>query len=50
MLKVIKTRLYPNNQQQEALSQSFGNARWLWNYCPNLINQTYKETSKGLSG
>ncbi len=50
MLKVIKIRLYPNNQQQEALSQSFGNCRWLWNYCLNLMNQTYKDTGKGLSG
>lgn len=50
MLKVVKVRLYPNNQQQEALSQSFGNCRWLWNYCLNLMNATYKETGKGLSG
>ena len=50
MLKVVKVRLYPNNQQQEALSQSFGNCRWLWNYCLNLMNQTYKDTGKGLSG
>ena len=50
MLTVVKVRLYPNNQQQEALSQSFGNCRWLWNYCLNLMNQTYKDTGKGLSG
>jgi putative transposase len=50
MLKVVKVRLYPNSQQQEALSQSFGNCRWLWNYCLSLMNQTYKETGKGLSG
>jgi putative transposase len=50
MLKVVKVRLYPNSQQQEALSQSFGNCRWLWNYCLNLMNKTYKETGKGLSG
>jgi putative transposase len=50
MLKVVKVRLYPNSQQQEALSQSFGNCRWLWNYCLNLMNETYKETGKGLSG
>jgi putative transposase len=50
MLKVVKVRLYPNSQQQEALSQSFGNCRWLWNYCLNLMNQTYKDTGKGLSG
>ncbi len=50
MLQVVKIRLYPNNQQQQALSQSFGNCRWLWNYCLNLINQTYIDTGKGLSG
>ena len=50
MLKVVKVRLYPSTQQQQLLEQSFGNCRWLWNYCLNLINQTYKETGKGLSG
>ena len=50
MLQVVKVRLYPNNQQQQALSQSFGNCRWLWNYCLNLINQTYVDTGLGLSG
>ena len=50
MFKVVKIRLYPDSQQQEALSQSFGNCRWLWNYCLNLMNQTYQDTGKGLSG
>jgi putative transposase len=50
MLKVVKVRLYPNRHQQEALSQSFGNCRWLWNHCLNLMNEIYKETGKGLSG
>ncbi len=50
MLRVVKVRLYPNNQQQQALSQAFGNCRWLWNYCLNLMNQTYQDTGKGLSG
>jgi putative transposase len=50
MLKAVKVRLYPNSHQQKALSQSFGNCRWLWNYCLNLMNETYKETGKGLSG
>ncbi len=27
-----------------------GNCRWLWNYCLNLINETYADTGKGLSG
>ena len=50
MLRVIKIRLYPNSQQQEALSQSFGNCRWLWNYCLDLMNQAYQDTGLGLSG
>ena len=49
MLRVVKVRLYPNSQQQQALSQAFGNCRWLWNYCLNLMNQTYIDTGKGLS-
>ena len=50
MLKVVKVRLYPDVQQQQSLAQAFGSCRWLWNYCLNLMNQTYKETGKGLSG
>ena len=50
MLRVVKVRLYPNSQQRTALSQTFGNCRWLWNYCLNLMNQTYQDTGKGLSG
>jgi putative transposase len=50
MLKVVKVRLYPSPQQQQLLEQSFGNCRWLWNFCLNLMNQTYKQTGKGLSG
>ncbi len=50
MLQVVKVRLYPDGQQQQSLGQAFGSCRWLWNYCLNLINQTYKQTGKGLSG
>lgn len=50
MLRVVKVRLYPNIKQQQSLEQSFGNCRWLWNYCLNLMGQTYQETGKGLSG
>jgi len=49
MLKVVKVRLYPNQQQQQSLEQSFGNCRFVWNWGLNQINTTYKETSKGLS-
>ena len=50
MLKVVKVRLYPNKQQQQACHQAFGNCRWLWNTFLNLMNQTYIDTGKGLSG
>ena len=50
MLKVVKIRLYPNTERKQSLEQSFGNARWLWNHCLNLMNQTYVDTGKGLSG
>ncbi len=50
MLKVVKIRLYPNTEQKQSLEQSFGNCRWLYNYCLNLMNQTYIDTGKGLSG
>lgn len=49
MLKGVKVRLYPNNHQKQLLEQSFGNCRWLWNYGLNWLNQTYKDTGKGLS-
>ena len=49
MLKAVKVRLYPDEQQQAHLAQSFGNCRWYWNYALALTQQTYKETGKGLS-
>lgn len=50
MLKIVKVRVYPDVPQQQSLAQAFGSCRWLRNYCLNLMNQTYKETGKGLSG
>lgn len=50
MLRVVKIRLYPDAGQQQSLARAFGSCRWLWNYCLNLTNQTYKDTGKGLSG
>ena len=49
MLKAIKVRLYPNTKQQQHLAQSFGCARWYWNYSLALTQKTYQETGKGLS-
>ncbi len=50
MFKVVKVRLYPDRTQKEQLAKAFGSCRWVWNHFLNLMNQTYKETGKGLSG
>ncbi|MEM7592229.1 MAG: RNA-guided endonuclease TnpB family protein [Cyanobacteria bacterium P01_A01_bin.83] len=49
MLKAVKFRLYPNTEQRTHLAQSFGCARWYWNYSLALTQKTYQETGKGLS-
>ncbi|MBW4460473.1 MAG: transposase [Nodosilinea sp. WJT8-NPBG4] len=49
MRNVAKVRIYPTPEQQQLLTQSFGCARWFWNYALALNNETYKETGKGLS-
>nr|WP_245562027.1 helix-turn-helix domain-containing protein [Stanieria cyanosphaera] len=50
MLKVVKVRLYPDTQQKQQLAKAFGSCRWVWNYFLNLMNETYQDTGKGLSG
>ncbi|MBD2130011.1 transposase [Microcoleus sp. ZQ-A2] len=47
--KVVKVPLYPTSQQVLLLAQSFGCARWWWNFALNKSIETYKETGKGLS-
>ncbi len=46
--KVVQVRLYPSNEQQILLAQTFGCARWWWNYALNKSIEVYKETGKGL--
>jgi len=46
--KVVKVRLYPTDQQCKHLAQSFGCARWWWNYALNKSIEVYQETGKGL--
>ncbi len=46
--KVVKVRLYPTDQQCQHLAQSFGCARWWWNYALNKSIEVYQETGKGL--
>jgi putative transposase len=47
--KVVKVRLYPTPEQKTLLAQSFGCARWWWNYGLNKSIETYKETGKVLN-
>jgi putative transposase len=46
--KAVQVRLYPSKEQQVLLAQTFGSARWWWNYALNKSIETYKETGKGL--
>ena len=46
--KAVQVRLYPSQQQQIQLAQTFGSARWWWNYALNKSIEAYKETGKGL--
>ena len=49
MLRTVKVRLYPRQEQKQALNKAFGSVRWLWNYYLDLTNKTYKDTGKGLN-
>lgn len=49
MLKVVKVRIHPTEQQKVSLLQAFGTTRWVWNHFLSLTNQTYKETGKGIA-
>ena len=49
MLKVVKVRIYPTQQQKISLAKAFGTTRWVWNHFLALTNQTYKETGKGIA-
>jgi putative transposase len=49
MRNVVKVRIYPTTAQQQALSHTFGCARWFWNNSLNETNNLYKGTGKGLS-
>ncbi|MEG4284789.1 RNA-guided endonuclease TnpB family protein [Microcoleus sp. A006_D1] len=49
MLKAVKVRIYPSEEQQSHLAQAFGCVRWVWNQSLATMSQTYKETGKGVS-
>jgi putative transposase len=48
MLTGVKYRIYPTPEQKLHFQNSFGCCRFAWNYALNLVNETYKETGKGL--
>lgn len=49
VLKAVKVRIYPTQEQQSHLAQAFGCVRWVWNQSLATMSQTYKETGKGVS-
>jgi len=44
----FQIRLYPSKDQEILLAQTFGCARWWWNYALNKSIEVYKETGKGI--
>ncbi|HAX77317.1 MAG TPA: transposase [Cyanobacteria bacterium UBA11372] len=49
MLRAVKVRIYPTQQQETHLAQAFGCVRWVWNHSLVTMSQTYKDTGKGIS-
>ncbi|MBU7586339.1 MAG: helix-turn-helix domain-containing protein, partial [Nostoc sp. TH1S01] len=40
--KAIQVRLYPTEEQQTLLAQTFGCSRWWWNFALNKSIETYE--------
>ncbi|MCF2971164.1 helix-turn-helix domain-containing protein [Synechococcus sp. Nb3U1] len=40
MLKAIKVRIYPTDEQSITLAKHFGCTRWLWNHCLSIMTET----------
>lgn len=49
MLDATRIRLYPTDQQGQALAVQFGCARWAWNNALALTGDLYRTTGKGLN-
>ncbi len=49
MKRGYKIRIYPDQQQADALSVQFGLARWVWNHCLAEKSQAWKEEQRSLS-
>ena len=46
--QAVPVRIYPTEKQQTQLAQTFGCARWWWNYDMNKSIEAYQESGKGL--
>ena len=46
--QAVPVRIYPTKKQQTQLAQTFGCARWWWNYAMNKSIEAYQETGKAL--
>jgi putative transposase len=49
MLKAVKVRIYPTDEQVITIAKHFGCTRWLWNRSLAGMTETYKSTGKGVS-
>jgi putative transposase len=49
MLNATRIRLYPTEQQAQALTVQFGCARWVWNEALAKTQELYRATGKGLN-
>ena len=46
--QAVQVSIYPTKKQQTQLAQTFGCARWWWNYAMTKSSEAYQETGKGL--
>lgn len=46
--QAVPVGIYPTKKQQTQLAQTFGCARWWWNYAMNKSIEADRETGKGL--
>jgi putative transposase len=49
MFDATRIRLYPTDQQAQALAVQFGCARWVWNNARAKTGELYRATGKGLN-
>lgn len=49
MTKGIKFRIYPNKEQKELLSKSFGCVRYIYNWALELKTELYQIEKKSIS-